>query len=161
MGGTQVLDRVWQFRNMASSINSLLSHIQVMFLTHANLTVAALRLLPSSAIVFLLRKTDTIYFYEVACYSEHLPRKWETTHFFLPQLKPWILHFWLSRRVQCPAVKMALRQCCPSCWDTEPWDDGDRKGGEIRIRIWFWSANWASCSKPELKARRGQQSNGH
>lgn len=82
MEGTQLLDRSWQLRNMAKSINSLLSHIQVIFLTHANLTVAALRLLPSSAIVFLLRKTD-IYFYEVACYSEHLPREMGDDTFLL------------------------------------------------------------------------------
>lgn len=99
-----------------------------MFLTHANLTVAALKLLPSWAIVFFLKKTDNIYFYGVACNSEHLPRKRESTHFFLPHLKSWTLHFWLSRRVPCPSVKMAVRQCCPSCWDTEPWANGNGKG---------------------------------
>lgn len=161
MEGTQLLSRSCQFRNMAGSINSLLSRIQVMFLTHANLTVAALRLLPSSAIVFLLRQMDNIHFYGVACYSEHLPRKWEIIHFFLPHLKLWTLHFWCFRIVQCPAVKGAVRSCCPSCWDTEPRANGDGKGGEIRIGVWFWSVDWTSSPKPELEASRGQQSSEH
>lgn len=80
----QLLAGVWQFRDKARrSINSLLAHIQVMVLTRANLTVAALSLVPSSAIVFLFKNTDNSHFYEVACYSELLPRKWETTRFLL------------------------------------------------------------------------------
>lgn len=115
---------------------------------------AALKLLPSSAIVFLLKKTN-IYFYEAAYYSEHLPRKWGTTHFFLPHPKPWTLHFWLFRRVQCceDGSETAVHPA-------ETLNHGV-KGGGVRIEIWFWSANWAPSSKPELKASRGQQSNGH
>lgn len=46
--GTQLLARAWQFRDKKRrSTNSLLAYIQVMFLTHANLTVAALSLMPS------------------------------------------------------------------------------------------------------------------
>lgn len=134
--GTQLLARVWQFREKARrSINSLLPHIQVMFLTRASLTVAALSLTPSSATVFFFRNTDNGYFYEVGCCSEHLPRKWQTTHFLLAssEAADW-QRFWLPSRVQCPAVKMTVRRCRPSYCDTEPWGSRARKGGQIKRR---------------------------
>lgn len=61
-------------------MNSLLVHIQVMLLTRANLTVGSAEFNAKFSNCVFLRELDNGYFYEVLCYSEHLPRKWETTH---------------------------------------------------------------------------------